>query len=277
MAGDSDPQAAKLALDTLVEMGQVVKRRILGLAQQPTAPMHAGIEAYLARLLGQPFIYIPPGKFIMGSDPLTDPLAEPHEQPQHQLSLPGYWLARYPLTTAHFRIFVQAQGYKPRGSHYLAGEDDFPVIDVTWYDALAYCRWLGEQSGLPLTLPSEAQWEKAARGSDGRRYPWGNMLPTATLCNFQPTPIGYYSPQGDSPYGCADMAGNVWEWTRSAYQPYPYQPSDGREDIEPQQARVVRGLTFNDLARYTRCACRYALKQNLHLLTLGFRVAVVPQ
>jgi formylglycine-generating enzyme required for sulfatase activity len=149
------------------------------------------------------------------------------------------------------------------------------VVDLAWAEALAYCDWLAGQTGLPICLPSEAEWEKAARGGDGRRYPWGNQPPTPELCNFhRPTPAGRYSPQGDSPYGCADMAGNVWEWTRSLEQPYPYQPGDGREDLAGDGARIVRGLSFNNEERFTRCAFRHSLPPMLHLTTLGFRVVV---
>ena len=88
--------------------------------------------------------------------------------------------------------------------------------------------------------------------------------------------VGYYSPQGDSPYGLADMAGNAWEWTRSAYRPYPYNPGDGREELEGDQARVVRGLTFNNPLPLTRCSYRYRLQPQLRLPSLGFRVAVCP-
>ena len=276
MAADENEAVATVALDTLVHMGSKVRTRVLGLAQQPTVPLHAGGIAYLAHLLAQPLVYVPPGHFIMGSDPDTDPASEPRERPTHYLSLPGYWLSRYPVTVAHFQTFIQESGYQPAGRHTTAGAATEPVIDVTWHDALAYCRWLSERSHLPVTLPSEAQWEKAARGEDGRPYPWGQTRPTATLCNFDRSPVGQFSPQGDSPYGCSDMVGNVWEWTRSSYRAYPYIAQDGREDMTTPEPRVVRGVTFSNLGQYARCAYRYPLKQNMHLLTLGFRVVVDP-
>ena len=101
---------------------------------------------------------------------------------------------------------------------------------------------------------------------------------TPALCNFdRATPAGHYSPKGDSPYGCADMAGNVWEWTRSIYKPYPYDNRDGREELQADDARVIRGLTFNNPEQFTRCAFRYSLNPILHLRTLGFRVALGQQ
>ena len=276
MAADDDPQVARLALETLTKMGEVVRRRVLRLAQQPTAPLHDGVIAYLSYLLKQPVVYISPGVFLMGSNAEADRLAETEEQPQHEVNLPGYWLARYPVTVAGYRDFIQKSGFRPSSNEGLEAPDDHPVVGVTWHDSVAYCRWLGERTGLPITLPSEAEWEKAARGPEGRRYPWGDYPPTVSLCNFDRTPVGFYSPQGDSIYGCADMAGNVWEWTRSAYRSYPYQPDDGRETLDSPQARAIRGLTFNDLSRFTRCAARYQLKENLRLLTLGFRITVSP-
>jgi serine/threonine-protein kinase len=212
----------------------------------------------------------------MGSDPAVDPLAGSNEQPQHELALPGYWISRFPVTAIHFRLFLKESGYHSSDVRKY-GQDDYPVVDVTWDDALAYCNWLSEYGDLPVTLPSEAEWEKAARGNDGRRYPWGNQPPTPELCNFQQTtPVGQYSPQGDSPYGCADMAGSVWEWTRSIYKPYPYSMEDGREIFEEGQVRVVRGLTFNNQEQFTRCAFRHSLPSMLHLNTLGFRLVISP-
>ena len=108
------------------------------------------------------------------------------------------------------------------------------MVNVSWDDAVDFCRWLSEATHRSFRLPSEAEWEKAARGSDGRIYPWGNQAPDEKRCNFgtkvgDTTPVGKY-PDGASPCGALDMAGNVWEWTGSIYKPYPYAPDDGRED-----------------------------------------------
>jgi formylglycine-generating enzyme required for sulfatase activity len=155
------------------------------------------------------------------------------------------------------------------------------VAYVSWDDAQAYCRWLGERSGLRVMLPSEAGWEKAARGTDARLFPWGNEPPDDSHCNFNnnvrgTTSVGQYSPRGDSPYGCADMAGNVWEWTRSEFKPYPYDPADGREDLQPAAHRVLRGGAFNFDEGSMRCAYRFNLSPDLRLDYLGFRIVVVP-
>jgi len=191
-------------------------------------------------------IHIAAGEFLMGSDPKKDKDAEECEQPQHRLCLPDYYIAKTPVTNAQYLAFLESTGHdrpkhwergKPQG-----GKEDHPVVEVTWHDAMDYCRWLAEATDRIYRLPSEAEWEKAARGSDGRIYPWGDDPPDKSRCNFSTnvedtTPIEMYSPQGDSPCGCVDMAGNVWEWTRSLWgkdkpwkksgQPdfkYPYDP-----------------------------------------------------
>jgi formylglycine-generating enzyme required for sulfatase activity len=277
-AADSDAEVATLALAALLQLDDVAKRRVLAMAQHPLAPLlHQGSEAYLSHLLGQSFVYIPYGSFLMGSHPATDELANPNEQPQHVIHLTGYWISRYPVTEARYRAFATEANHPLPDNNHQQAADDYPMVDVTWYDALAYCHWLSQRSGLRVTLPSEAEWEKAARGTDGRRYPWGNQQPTSELCNLQhSTPVGQYSPQGDSPHGCADMVGNVWEWTRSVYKPYPYNPRDGRENMDIKDSRVIRGLTSNNAKRFTRCAFRYSLMPQLHLGHLGFRVIVSP-
>ena len=145
-------------------------------------------------------------------------------------------------------------------------EEDHPVIHVTWYDARDYCQWLSEVTGRGYCLPSEAEWEKGARGTDGRIYPWGNQW-DATRCNSseddkgETTAVGTY-PRGASPYGLLDMAGNVLEWTRSLRGGYPY-PSQAierarREDLQASndQARVLRGGVFGGYLRPVRCAYR---------------------
>jgi len=274
---DSDEEVSNLALETLLRIVDRANSRILALAEATSASLlHQGATNYISYLMGQPFVYVPAGSFLMGSDPAVDPLATAQEQPQHQLALPGYWISRYPVTAIQFQLYLRESHAHSRGGRKY-GQDDYPVVDVTWFEALAYCNWLNESAGLPISLPSEAEWEKAARGTDGRRYPWGNQPPTDELCNFHSTtPVGHYSPQGDGPYGCADMAGNVWEWTRSLYEAYPYQPDDGREIIESDQPRVVRGLTFNNREELSRCAYRHSLAPMLHLNSLGFRLTISP-
>lgn len=160
-----------------------------------------------------------------------------------------------------------------------------PVVGVSWYEALAYCRWAGG------TLPSEAEWERAARGTEGRRFPWGNEPPNPKRCNYHnnvdhPTPVGLY-PLGATPEGVHDLAGNVWEWTRSLWgtergsRPdfrYPYDASDGREDLETGEnvRRVRRGGAYTQSAIPARCAFRFSERPDNRGWSLGFRVVVRP-
>ena len=146
---------------------------------------------------------------------------------------------------------------------------------------MQYCSWLSQMTGRLYRLPSEAEWEKAARGTDGRIYPWGDEPPDERRCNFGMNvggtkPVGRYSPQGDSPYGCADMAGNVWEWTRSLYKDYPYDPEDGREDLEADHRvlRVLRGGAFYEVW-FVRCAARLGIFPNDRSGYYGFRLVAV--
>ena len=131
-------------------------------------------------------ILIPAGEFLMGSDPQQDKDAHDSEQPQHRLCLPDYYLAKTPVTNAQYRAFVPATGHEtPEGWTNRTpprGEEDHPVVHVSWYDARDYCQWLSEVTGREYGLPSEAEWEKGARGTDGRIYPWGNQW-DATRCN----------------------------------------------------------------------------------------------
>jgi formylglycine-generating enzyme required for sulfatase activity len=282
-AADPDVEVAGLAAQALIEMGEAARAQALALAQQPEHSLHRSGLAYLDALLGQPMVWVPPGPFLMGSNKGRDPQAFDDELPQHEVTLPGYWIGRCPVTVAQFRAFVEASGHRPADPGSLKGPGDHPVILVTWHEALAFCRWLSERAGLPVTLPSEAEWEKAARGTDGHVYPWEDEPPDEGRCNFgnrvgETTPVGRYSPQGDSPYGCADMAGNVWEWTRSLDREYPYDPGDGREDLEAGQGalRVLRGGAFSNGARFVRCAYRLRLDPNLRYWYCGFRLVASP-
>jgi formylglycine-generating enzyme required for sulfatase activity len=236
----------------------------------------------------QPFepelILIPAGEFLMGSDPQKDKDAPEEEQPQHTLYLPDYYLAKTPVTNAQYAAFVKATNHE-RPEHWKdgkppKGKEDHPVVEVTWHDAVAYCNWLGQVTGKAYRLPSEAEWEKGARGTDGQIYPWGNEWDPKRCNSFEGglkeiTPVGAY-PEGASPYGLLDMAGNVWEWCHSRYKSYPYNPKDGREDPEASDPRVLRGGSFYDIGRGVRCAYRHRRTPNYGYYYYGFRICVAP-
>ncbi len=274
-----------------------VKRTIEPLAEQkpPEAAPHKPVEAP-AVIVRPPidfdWVTIPAGEFWMGSDKKQDPDAYDAELPRHQLYLPAYRIARVPVTVTQFEQFVKATDYKtlaeqqgsahvytgsrwkdvegaywarPRGPQSdVKQKANHSVTCVAWHDALAFCAWA------QVRLPTEAEWEKAARGTDGRIYPWGNDAPDTERCNFNmnvkdTTPVGNY-PKCASFYGCLDMAGNVWEWTSSLWgedvsKPtfiYPYKVDDGRENmfVSENIRRVLRGGSFFNSRRSVRCAYR---------------------
>jgi len=238
-------------------------------------------------------VVIPAGEFLMGSNPAKDQFADTTEQPQHTLHLPDYYIARAPITNAQYAAFVQVIFRQPKhweGGKPPIGKEDHPVINVTWHDAVAYCDWLSRATGKSYCLPSEAEWEKGARSTDGRIYPWGDEW-EAERCNSKQggkgdtTPVGAY-PAGASPYGLLDIAGNVWEWTRSVWgerweEPgfrYPYDSKDGREDLEAGRdvLRVLRGGAFDDDVRLVRCAHRGRNLPYVRSEDGGFRIVIAP-
>ncbi|MCP4426928.1 MAG: formylglycine-generating enzyme family protein, partial [Chloroflexi bacterium] len=228
---------------------------------------------------GEPkWVTIPAGEFWMGSEKGREA-----EKPLHRLHLPEYQIAITPVTNAQYSLYLMATGAKPPsdwdGDLPPKGKESHPVVRVTWHDAIAYCAWLSKATGKQVTLPSEAEWEKAARGhQDQREYPWGNEFDPAR-CNTDEsgigttTPVGIY-PTGASPYGVLDLSGNVWEWCSSLYKEYPYQAEDGREDMGSSGSRVLRGGAFDDTQDYTRCAFRYRSTPLNWFGNLGFRVCV---
>ena len=181
------------------------------------------------------------------------------ERPQHRVSLDAYAIDRFPVTNGAFAEFLNAIGPLNRAGERLFDADDpdarihrigskwtadrgferHPVVEVSWVGARDYCAWKGKR------LPTEAEWEKAARGDDARVYPWGNDPPDDTRARYAAgwnatVPVGS-RPRGASPQGVDDMAGNVWQWVSSAYLPYPYRADDGREDPAAGPVRGTRG------------------------------------
>ena len=245
-------------------------------------------------LLG--FIEVPEGSFLMGSDPSLDPLAFDIEQwsatsAQGTVELPDYFISRFEVTVAQFRVFAHESGRGIIDSHALGSELDHPVVGVSWTDAVAYAQWLQgalmEWSGTPaalasmfegdwkIGLPSEAEWEKAARGGDGRIFPWGDAQRPARA-NYRArgtTAVGSFECP-ECPFGLADMSGNVWEMTRSPYQPYPYDSTDDRDDLEAESLWVMRGGSFNEAEQNVRAAIRGGGDPGARRPDIGFRLVI---
>ena len=199
-------------------------------------------------------ITIPAGAFTMGRDDGAD-----DERPAHQVTLSAFHIDRQPVTNAQFAEFLNVRGHSTAGSARLYDYDDndarihqvngqyvadrgfenHPAVESSWLGAREYCAWRGKR------LPSEAEWEKAARSADARRYPWGNTAPDRSRAQFaarfnETAPVENFA-AGASPYGVQGMAGNAWHWVSSAYRPYPYRSDDGREDLKPGPVRATRG------------------------------------
>jgi formylglycine-generating enzyme required for sulfatase activity len=222
------------------------------------------------------YVRVPAGEFTMGSAE-NDTGALDNEKPQRTVPVDEFWIARIEVTNAQYLRCIDAEDHPctaPNNHIYDKLESaKLPVTDVTWEQANAYARWVGGR------LPTEAEWEKACRGTDARSYPWGNELPTDKLANFNDptgsvTAVGSY-PLGKSPYGLLDMAGNVWEWTSSAPGDYGYIGSDGSESPDPS-SRVQRGGAYYDIAANVRCAVRIWSRTGYGYKGFGFRVVVSP-
>ncbi|MBN2047273.1 MAG: SUMF1/EgtB/PvdO family nonheme iron enzyme [Anaerolineaceae bacterium] len=258
-----------------------VLTQLLQLLEEESAP--SGDDIWTRKYQYEPeVVRIPAGSFLMGSK-ADDPKAYKREKPQHTLTLNEFGIGKYPITNHEYGVFVRASGHhKP--SHWVngripRGESGHPVVNVSWQDAMAYCQWLSERTEKRYLLPSEAEWEKAARGTQGRVYPWGNELWVGAANSKEAhidgtTAVGQYSPKGDSLFGCADMAGNVWEWTRSMYFNYPYEMDDGRESLLIGGNRVLRGGSWDSTLWGARCAVRRHGKPNEVDDRVGFRVVL---
>ncbi|MGQ0737021.1 MAG: formylglycine-generating enzyme family protein [Acidobacteriota bacterium] len=258
-------------------------------AQAPSGPPSARSSETLPD-----FVEVPGGPFIMGAG-AADPQAFENErwpttQGEGMFDVATFYIGRHEVTVAQFGSFVRATNW-PVDARSLAGPPTHPVTFVSWPDALAYCRWLDKTlrsspattpelrarlgEGWQVTLPTEAEWEKAARGTDGRRYPWGPD-PRRDRANFAstgPVPVGQFACP-ECPYGLADMSGNVWELTRSPYQPYPYDPTDDLGNLDADALWVMRGGHYADEARLVRSTTRGGADPGARRAFIGFRVVV---
>ena len=247
-------------------------------AQRPTSIMSNRVA-----FGGLDFVLVPAGPFLMGSREENE-LADDDEMPQHTVTISyDYWIGRFPVTNEQYAAFVQASGKQHPGTAW-ERKRTHPVSHIRWKEhAQAYITWLNQSQGFLLPeglifrLPTEAEWEKAARGIKGWEWPWGNEFDPnkGNPSKADTKPVGEHSPGSDSPYGCADMTSNVWEWTLSLKKPYPYRPQDGREDVEALGPRVLRGGYLMNENMSARCAYR-SIYNDISLFdhVIGFRVAV---
>jgi eukaryotic-like serine/threonine-protein kinase len=253
-------------------------------------------------------LYVPAGEFTMGSD-ADDALAEcqkfssdcqrsryTNEEPPHSVNIDDFWIDQTEVTNRMYAFCVEAgvcqepmsTGSNTHSRYYGNAEfDNYPVIYVNWSMAKTYCEWVDRR------LPTEAEWEKAARGENASVYPWGDTF-DGSLVNFCDTncssaltnksfndgfadvaPVGSY-PSGKSVYGALDMAGNVWEWVSSLYKPYPYEATDGRENLDSSDTRVLRGGSWHHFDYLVRSADRDGLGPTYSLNFVGFRCSRSP-
>jgi formylglycine-generating enzyme required for sulfatase activity len=260
---------------------------------------------------GMTMVYVPAGDFLMGS---VSGVGNANEHPQNTQNVDAFWIDQTEVTNSMFALFIKdtknktdaeiaKQSYSfvndkwqlvegadwahPFGpTTTISGFENYPVALVSWKDAFAYCEWVGR------TLPTEAQWEKAARGTNGSIYPWGDAVPSGDLVNFADSsshfstsdktindgyefsaPVGSF-PKGASVYRALDIAGNVWEWVSSLAQGYPYSATDGRENPTPVGKRLIRGGSWFDAPVSLRAADRYEFDQTYTGLNTGFRCAL---
>ena len=240
-------------------------------------------------------IYIPAGEFTMGSDDERD-----REKPLHKVYLDGYWIGKTEVTVGQYMKFVnETKTHYPvwlepgSDDNIETGSDDwykrlggaltgehYPIVGVSWHDAVAYCDWLSRKNGITITLPTEAQWEKAARGTDGRKYPWGNGKLTGILVNSSledgynyTSPAGSF-PAGSSPFGAMDMAGNVWEWCQDWFDSdyYKNSPKNNLKGPKSGDDRVMRGGGWVNDSGLCRCAYRNCVGPSLRGYDVGFRL-----
>jgi formylglycine-generating enzyme len=274
---------------------QTSEPKSIEVAKAYTAPQQTGRD--LIGKDGTPMVLIPAGEFQMGSPGGglfgMGAEGEADEHPQHAVYLDAFYIGKLKITNSQYQTFIKATGHRAptnccdpakfdiwRGGIPFEGTADLPVINVDWHDAFSYCAWAGGR------LPTEAEWEKAARGTDGRIYPWGNQAATRSLANFSLQEISYWDgplsltrvnqyDSGQSPYGVFDMAGNVWDWVQDWYSENYYQDSPSRNPMGPAKgtAKVIRGGSWRNTPDMLRSANRNKHHPSERRVYVGFRCA----
>lgn len=264
-------------------------------ANPPTPPASpvVSIQVMIDPQDGMAMVHIPAGEFKMGSSRVDDPQTLDEEVPQHIVYLDDYWIDRIEVTNAQYALCVSEGACTgpannrsaTRGSYYDDNQyADYPVVYVSWSQAAAYCAWAGRR------LPTEAEWEKAARGTDGRIYPWGNTF-DGTLANYcdincqtawkddrfddgytDTAPVGEY-PGGTSVYGVMDMAGNAYEWVADWFAPYSRGSQTNPTGPDSGQEKIIRGGAWGDDPAHVRTSIRSRLNGDSYLDFIGFRCA----
>lgn len=295
---------------SIIENGMLTpeERYEAGLALAQIGDPRPGIGVRQDGLPDIEWIEVPAGEFVMGSS-LGDLPADINEMPQNVVAVPHFYISRYPITYSQYEAFMADGGYRQstywteagkrwRGRKtepQMAWQDsnwhlpNYPVVGATWYEAVAFCAWLSTKLAAKVRLPGEAEWEKAARGVDSRRFPWGNQFyPYNANCQqsvqadpftrqMQTTGIGRTTaagifPAGASPYGVLDMCGNVWEWTRSLWREQ-YKPVENNR-VEGARPRTIRGGSWNERETNARAAVRRGVAPDVCDITIGFRICV---
>jgi formylglycine-generating enzyme required for sulfatase activity len=280
-------ERARASVDSHHLALRAAARKLVGLEDFVTGPAYDR-QPFVEPVTQMTFAWVPGGSFLMGSsktpgEPGYDPDAYDDETPAHRVQLTGFWMSVYPVTNAQYAQFVTSTGQPAPASFADRRFNDpaQPVVTVSWENAAAFTSWLsGKLAGVEARLPTEAEWEYAARGTEGRRYPWGNERPDTSRATFGmrvdtgcPTVVGH-SPGGVTPHGVHDLAGTVWEWCLDTWAGYaeiasidPCHQGDTRGGL-----RVVRGGSWSDRARRLRSACRRRTHPGDQGQRLGFRV-----
>ncbi len=278
-AGSEIPVCEVAALSTHEEASSIpASLRVRGYQ----ARRISGVEVILP-----PTVTVPAGGFLMGNvHPRTLFGLADDAMPQSVIAVAAYAIAVYPVTVAEYSLYLAA--HPDHWVPWLGGSlewrtqqerADHPVVGVSWYHARDYAAWLAEVTGMSWRLPTEAEWEKAARGVDGRNYPWGaqwergraNMREAGSPGTT--TSIGAYGARDTTPYGCHDMMGNVWEWCHSCMLPYPYDEGQSEDSADDQILRVSRGGSFIEDPEIVSATFRSATLAYHAFGSLGFRLA----